>query len=198
MHVRKVSFFIAVSICLAGQAQAQEEGFADRDNLLTMPITPAVILVCHGYNCYFRDEVALTQRDLDEVARLMRPAKASAAAERASIAKVMAWFDRRIGPEIGTAGHAARSGAGHAGNRRQFDCIDSTHNATMVLRELDRLRLLIHHRVAEPASRLGPPLHSTAVITPKDGGESWVVDGWTRGYGELPDVMPLPQWLAAD
>ena len=80
--------------------------------------------------------MALTQRDLDEITRLMRPGQASAAAERAAIAKVMAWFDRRIGPEIGTAGHIARSGVGHAGDRRQFDCIDSTHNATGILREL--------------------------------------------------------------
>lgn len=203
MRARKAAFFLATFSFLAvSGAQAQEgggdTGFADRDNLLTMPITPGVIVVCHGYNCYFRSEVALSQRDLNEIAVLMKPAKASPAAERGAVAKVMAWFDKRIGPEIGTAGHKARAGVGHAGDRRQFDCIDTTHNTTLMLRELQRLNHLTHHRVAEPASRLGPPLHSTGVLAQNAGGQAWAVDGWTRGYGELPDVMPLKDWLEAD
>jgi hypothetical protein len=201
MRVWNASFLTAISMLLAvsgARAQETDIGFADRDDLLTMPITPGVVVMCHGYNCRFRDEVTLSQRDFDEIAKLMKPAKASASAERAAVAKVMAWFDRRVGPEIGTAGHLARAGTGYAGDRRQFDCIDTTHNTTLVLRELERLNHLAHHRVAEPASRLGPPLHSTAVLAANSGGGAWAIDGWTRGYGELPDVMPLREWLAAD
>jgi hypothetical protein len=200
MGARKALFFLAVlAFWAVPAAQAQEGsepgdgGFADRDNLLTMPITPTVVIVCHGFDCLYRDEVALSAHDLGEIARLMRPAKTSAAAERAAIGKVMAWFDRRIGPEVGTAGHAAHAGAEHTGDRRQFDCIDTTHNTTLVLRELQRLKLMTHYHVAEPVSRLGPPLHSTAVIEGSPG-DDWAVDGWTRGYGEAPDVMPLERW----
>jgi hypothetical protein len=202
MGARKVLFSLAVlALWAVPAAQAQEGGepgdggFADRDHLLTMPITPTVVIVCHGYDCLYRNEVALSAHDLGEIARLMRPAKASAAAERAAIGKVMAWFDRRIGPEVGTAGHAAHAGTAYAGDRRQFDCIDTTHNTTLVLRELQRLNLMTHYHVADPASRLGPPLHSTAVIADASG-ESWAIDGWTRGYGETPDVMRLRDWLA--
>lgn len=201
MRARNVTFLLAVSMLAAmsgARAEETEVGFADRDNLLTMPITPGVIVVCHGYNCRFRDEVVLSQRDLDDIAKLMKPGKASPDAERAAVAKVMAWFDRRIGPEIGTAGHKARAGTGYAGDRQQFDCIDTTHNATLVLRELQRLNHFTHHHVAEPESRLGPPLHSTAVLAANSGRGAWAIDGWTRGYGELPDVMPLREWLAAD
>jgi hypothetical protein len=203
MGARKLLIFLALSALAVSGAWAQdgdgtnEGAFADRDSLLTMPITPTVILVCHGFNCRYRNEVALSKRDLSEIVRLMRPAKASPAAERSALAKMMAWFDRRIGPEIGSAGHVAAAGPSHTGQRGQFDCIDTTHNATLLLRELQRLQLLTHHHVVEPASRLGPPLHSTAVIVENRGGASWAVDGWTRGYGEAPDVMPLRQWLVA-
>jgi hypothetical protein len=201
MRARKVLFFLGIlAFCAISGASAQEGGepgdggFADRDNLLTMPITPTVIVVCHGFDCLYRNEVALSAHDLAEIAKLMRPAKASAMAERAAIGKVMAWFDRRIGPEVGTEGHRAHAGAAYSGDRRQFDCIDTTHNTTLVLRELQRLKLLTHYHVADPASRLGPPLHSTAVIADASG-ESWAIDGWTRGYGETPDVMRLRDWL---
>jgi hypothetical protein len=120
---------------------------------------------------------------------------AQAAAERIAIGRVMAWLDRRAGPQLGTVGHVSQAGFAHSGQRGQFDCIDTTHNTTLMMRQLIAMGLIVHHRVTEPASRADP--HTTAVIYEGATGTHWVVDGWTRGYGELPDIMPLSVWMRA-
>ena len=37
--------------------------------------------------------------------------------------------------------------------------------------------------------------HNTAVLTEKPGGKDWIVDMWTVGYGQVPDVMTLEKWM---
>lgn len=186
---------LAVGAPVSVGAQDSTDGpYADHGELLNLPVLDHALVICHGFNCLYRDEVVFSARDIAEIVRLMKQGRATPAAERAAIGRVMAWLDRRIGPEIGTAGHVGHAGPGYTGDRTQFDCVDTTHNSTAILRQLSALKLLTHHHVAEPASR-APPFHNTAVIQEDRSGAAWAVDSWTRAYGEAPDIMPLGQWM---
>lgn len=164
-----------------------------------LPPTPSLLVVCHGFDCNYRAEVALTDGDRAVLARLLNAGKASAAAERQALGRAGAWFDRRIGNAAGTQGHVARAGVSHMFDSGQFDCIDSSRNMTSLLLVLDQLKLLRHHTVDVPVSRGllidGRPLHVSAVIREKATDTRWTVDSWTRAYGEAPEIMPLARWM---
>ena len=164
--------------------------------------SPSRVVICHGFGCLFRTEIALAGRDHAQMAAIMASGSASAQAERAAIGRTEAWFERRIAPLTGTAQRVARAGPliGLAGNRGQFDCIDTTNNTNSLLLILDQLKLLRHHTIAAPASRFlfteGP--HNTAVIKDRKTNELWTVDPWTHKGSEFPDIFPLAKWKAGD
>jgi len=130
----------------------------------------------------------------------MASGSASAQAERAAIGRTEAWFEKRIAPLAGTTMRVARAGPliGLAGQRGQFDCIDTTANTMSLLLVLDQLKLLRHHTIVAPASRFlfteGP--HNTAVIKDRKTNELWTVDPWTHKGSEVPDIWPLAKWKA--
>ena len=106
----------------------------------------------------------------------------------------MAWFEKRVAAEAGTANAKARAGLGHAGDPSQFDCLDKTSNTIGVLLIVADMGLLRHHVIDVPESRgglIGGLPHTTAVVRERSSGQKWAVDGWTHNNGELPDVMPL-------
>lgn len=162
------------------------------------PPTSAKVVVCHGFDCKYRTPVGLTGADRAKLGTMLAAGKASAKAERSAVAAAGAWFDRRIGQVAGTRNHVARAGYKYAGDRTQFDCVDSSRNTTSLLLILDQLGLLRHHTVDEPVSRGffvdGRSPHTTAVLVETEGGEKWSVDSWTRGYGQAPEIMPLSLW----
>jgi len=163
---------------------------------------PSSVIICHGFGCAFRTEIALTDADRAQMAAIMAAGSASAQAERAAIGRTEAWFERRIAPVTGTAQRVARAGPliGGALNRGQFDCIDTTNNTNSLLLVLDQLKLLRHHTIAAPVSRFliteGP--HNTAVIRDRKTNELWTVDPWTHEGSEVPDIFPLAKWKAGE
>lgn len=198
MRARFLTFFAAAAFLFppaSAQAQGVQSFSLFREDLLSRPVVPGLVVMCHGFNCHYRDEVVLSDDDIAAITKLMRPGRASPEAERAAVGQVMAWFDRRVGPQIGSAGHVAQAGFSYSGERGQFDCIDTTHNTTLMLRQLQAMGLLLHHRVGQPVSRVKP--HTTAVLRDRTTGVQWTVDGWTRGYGEVPDIMPVAIWMDA-
>jgi hypothetical protein len=172
-----------------------------REWSLTSP-SPSRVVICHGFGCLFRTEIALTSGDHAQMAAIMASGSASPQAERAAIGRTEAWFERRIAPITGTTMRVARAGAliGLAGNRGQFDCIDTTNNTNSLLLVLDQLKLLRHHTIAAPVSRFliteGP--HNTAVIQDRKTNELWTVDPWTHKGSEVPDIWPLAKWKAGE
>jgi hypothetical protein len=162
------------------------------------PPTTARLIVCHGFDCKYRTRVVLTGADRAKLGQLLAPGKASAKAERLAVGAAGAWFDRRIARAAGTRDHVARAGYEHAGDPKQFDCIDSSRNTTSLLLILEQLGLLRHHSVDIPVSRGffidGRAPHTTAVLVEAGDGRKWAVDSWTRGYGEAPEIMPLARW----
>jgi hypothetical protein len=166
------------------------------------PPTPAMVFVCHGFGCKFRDEVDLTAGDRAKLAQILAAGRASPAAERKAVAAAGAWFDLRIGPVAGTQNHVARAGARYMYDIHQFDCIDTSRNTTSLLLVLDQLNLLRYHDVDAPEARGffidGRPPHATAVLVEKATGTKWSIDSWTVGYGQALEVMPLDRWKAIE
>jgi hypothetical protein len=118
------------------------------------------------------------------------------------VAQAVLWFDRRVGPIIGTDKRVARADVRAFADRHNYDCFDTTRNTTGLLLVLQAWGLFKHHMVSDPRFR-GYSLiftlpHNTAVLTDKGTRRDWAVDMWTRAYAELPDVMPVEQWLTED
>lgn len=165
--------------------------------------TTTMLIVCHGFGCKYRAELALTNGDRAKLAQLLAGGRASATAERRAIGAAGAWFDRRIAPVAGTKNHVARAGMRYMFDVGQFDCIDASRNTTGLLVVLEELKLLRHHDVDLPVARgylldgITTP-HVTAVLAEKKTGEKWAVDAWTSGYGQAPEIMPLKVWQTRD
>jgi hypothetical protein len=156
--------------------------------------TPSRIVICHGFDCRLRAEVGLTGGDRAQLAAILRSGQGSPAAERRSVARAIAWFDRRVGPAAGTTHRVARASFAQS-SPGQMDCIDTSSNTTSMLLILEELHLLRHHRVSAPVARgtiLSP--HATGVLAESKTGIEWAVDTWTHNYGEQPDVKPLDVW----
>jgi hypothetical protein len=153
------------------------------------------IILCHGFSCAFRTQVALNEIDRAKLARMVTAATPEG--ERRGLARAVAWFDRRVGGAAGTTRAKARA-AGAAGDPSQFDCIDRTLNTMSLVTVLQQWGMLHHHRLVGPASRHIVAPHTSAVVAERNGGKKWVIDPWTHNFGELPDVMPLQTWVDLD
>jgi hypothetical protein len=144
--------------------------------------------VCYGFVCRRRE--------------ILGAGKASAAAERAAAQKAVVWFDRRMGPVIGTNKRVAKADFRYFDDKHNYDCWDTTRNTTSLLLVLQQWGLLKYHTVGDPHYRgnalvLQTP-HNTAVLVERATRVEWVVDMWPRGYLELPDVMPVEKWVKED
>ncbi len=165
---------------------------------LSLPVPNRLnVIVCHGFGCLHRTQVALNEVDRVTLANMVRGATPEA--ERRGVARAVAWFDKRVGRQTGTS-RAKAYARGLSGDSTQFDCVDRTTNTTSLLVVLEQGGLLHHHRVDQPTSRSIVPMltgpHSTAVLTEKAKGAKWAIDPWPHNSGELPDVMPLERWVA--
>jgi len=139
----------------------------------------------------------LRPADRAQLKKLFNAATAkSPEAERKAVAAAMAWFEKRVAAEAGTAKAKARAGLGSAGDPSQFDCLDKTSNTIGLLSVVAQIGLLRNHIIDNPESRggLGSLPHTSAVVREKGNGQRWVIDGWTHNNGEYPDIMPLEKW----
>jgi hypothetical protein len=176
---------------------------AERYESFSLPTpTPNSVIVCHGFGCRFRTQVALSAADNAKLAQFLNAGRASAEAERKAVAQAVAWFEKRVAPEAGTASAKAYATGLLDAKPSQFDCIDSSTNTTTTLLVLSELGLLRYHKLIAPVSRspllgLGV-IHTTAVLVELQGGREWAIDSWVRNDGEAPDVLPLKDWYAGN
>ena len=190
---------VIASLLVLGEASAfgADESIAEVYAELSLPLpTTSLVVICHGFGCLYRTQVALSASDRAHLKALLGSGLASPAAERRAVANAVAWFDRRIGPAAGTTHRTARAGIGESAG--EMDCIDTSSNNTSLFLMLKLLQLLHHHRVEPPVSRgylIDARLpHTTAVLAETKTGAEWVIDNWTHNYGEMPDVEPLATW----
>jgi hypothetical protein len=167
--------------------------------LSLLPPTAEQMTVCYAFVCSRRWRLDFTAADRKKLTELLAAGRSSAATERKAVQQAVAWFDRRVGPLIGTDRRVASADIRTLDPGHNFDCFDTTRNTTSLLFVLEQWNLLKHHVVGDPRYRgnilRGQLPHNTAVLTERATGIDWAVDLWHRGYGELPDVMTVEQWL---
>lgn len=155
--------------------------------------------VCYGFVCRRREMLDFTAGDRGALTQILAAGRASAAAERAAVQKAVIWFDRRMGPLIGTSQRVARADFRYFDDKHNYDCWDTTRNTTSLLLVLQQWGLLKYHLVGDPRYRgntlvLQTP-HNTAVLVDRATKVEWVVDMWPRGYAQAPDVMTVEKWV---
>lgn len=158
--------------------------------------------VCYGFVCRRREILDFTPADRKALTKILAAGRASAAAERAAVQNAVIWFDRRMGPLIGTDKRVAKADFRYFDDKHNFDCWDTTRNVTSLLLVMQGWGLLKHHVVGNPHYRgnalvLQTP-HNTAVLVENATKVEWVVDLWTRGYAQPPDIMPVEKWVTED
>ncbi|WP_442935667.1 hypothetical protein [Nitrobacter sp. NHB1] len=166
------------------------------------PPTAKSMTVCYGFVCRRRESLDFTSGDRAALTRILAAGRSSAAAERRAVQKAVVWFDRRMGPILGTDKRVARADFRAGDDKHNFDCWDTTRNVTSLLLVLQDWRLLKFHTVGNPHYRgntlvLQTP-HNTAVLVERATHVEWVVDMWPRGYAQLPDVMTVDRWVKED
>lgn len=152
---------------------------------------------CHGYGCRLVSTVTLGKTDWNEIGRLFRKVK-TAEQERASVAAAIGLLETKSGAQAGTGGD--RGGTYIKIGDGQHDCVDESVNTTVYLAALRQKKLLKHHDIAAPRSRLpllglglGP--HQTAVIIEKETGERYAVDSWFHDNGHAAEIVPMDEWF---
>jgi hypothetical protein len=157
------------------------------------------ITICYGFVCRLRTHLYFTPGDRRTLTDILNKGKGSAEAERKAVQQAVQWLDRRMGPILNTTKRVARADFRHRDDDRNYDCYDTTRNAVSMLLVLREWKLLRHHTVSDPQYRgrwlIGQTPHNTAVLKDTKTGVEWVVDLWTKAYGELPDVMTVEKWL---
>ena len=163
-----------------------------------VPPTGTRMPVCYGFGCRRRTFLDFTDGDRRTLTQILAAGKASPAAERTAIQKAVIWFDKRVGPVIGTDKRVANADIRAGADANNYDCWDTTRNDASLLLVLQDWKLLKHHTVGNPRYRgnffVGQLPHNTAVIVDKSTGTEWVVDLWPKKYAEAPDVMTADQW----
>ncbi|WP_244443288.1 hypothetical protein [Bradyrhizobium sp. Ai1a-2] len=166
------------------------------------PPSASSMTVCYGFVCRRRETLDFTAVDRAALTQILNAGRASAAAERAAVQKAVTWFDRRMGPIIGTDKRVAKADFRYFDDKHNYDCWDTTRNTTSLLLVLQQWNLLKHHVVGDPHYRgntlvLQTP-HNTAVLVERATKVEWAVDLWPRGYLQPPDVMPVAKWVTED
>jgi hypothetical protein len=197
-RLRALSVATAALAACTANASAMELDFGIASVLerMSLPVPNASRpIVCHGFGCQYQTPIQFRPSDLAQLRRLLGTAE-DAIDERRGIAAAMAWFEKRVAAEAGTATAKARAGLGHAGDPSQFDCLDKTSNTIGLLLVVSQMGLLRYHVIDTPESRgvIGGLPHTSAVVRERANGQKWVVDGWTHNNGEYPDIMRLEKW----
>jgi hypothetical protein len=163
------------------------------------PPSASRMTVCYGFVCRRREFLDFTAGDRSALTQILASGRASASAERAAVQKAVIWFDRRMGPVIGTDKRVAKADFRYFDDKHNFDCWDTTRNTTSLLLVLQEWGLFKYHLVGDPHYRgnvlvLQTP-HNTAVLVERATGIEWAVDMWPRGYLQPPDVMTVQKWV---
>ncbi|MBY0381897.1 MAG: hypothetical protein K2W78_08275 [Xanthobacteraceae bacterium] len=166
------------------------------------PPSATEMTICYGFVCRRRAILEFSSADHAALTQILASGKANAASERAALQRAVMWWDRRVGPMIGTNIRVAKADIRAGSDATNFDCFDTTRDTTSLLLVLQEWGLLKHHTVGNPRYRGNPfalqTPHNTAVVIDSTTHVEWVVDLWPKKYAEAPDVMPVEKWLTED
>src|SRR5207244_11162716 len=117
------------------------------------PPSATSMTVCYGFVCRRRHVLDFTPGDRAALTQLLHAGRGNAAAERAAVQKAVVWFDRRMGPVLGTSKRVAKADFRYFDDKHNYDCWDTTRNTTSLLLVLQKWGLLKFHDIGDPQSR---------------------------------------------
>jgi hypothetical protein len=194
--------WVALSGAPAGAMQLSEATAQLYTSVSILPPSAERMTVCYGFVCRRRYVFDFETADRKKLTQILSSGRASPEAERKAVQQAVVWFDRRIGPLIGTDKRIAYADFRYFDDKHNYDCWDTTRNTTSLLLVLQEWGLLKHHAIGDPRYRgntlvLQTP-HNTAVLVDRATKIEWVVDLWPRGYLQPPDVMTVERWVTED
>lgn len=195
-------YFVAMPLSPARAAELSSGIAQLYTSVSIFPPSASRMTVCYGFVCRRRYILDFTPADRAALTQIMNAGKASAVAERAALQKAVVWWDKRLGPILGTDKRVAKADVRAFDASHNYDCWDTTRNTTSLLLVLAEWGLIRHHTVGDPKFRgysivLQLP-HNTAVLVERKTSESWVLDLWPRAYAQAPDVMTVAKWVTED
>ncbi len=167
----------------------------------------ATVHVCHAYGCKIRTKFTFHDKDIAELAAIMKKWRTkadTAEEERRGIAYAIGWMETRIGNIIGTKDDRPGMDFSASGDPTQQDCVDEATNTTSYLTALQNKGLIRHHTVAVPFARenylrgVAGWTHWTAVLVETKDKQRWAVDSWIYANGENPAIVKAEEWYIAD
>src|ERR1700712_1461129 len=93
----------------AEAAEMSREIAALYSSVSIYPPSAKSMTVCYGFVCRRREILDFTTGDRAALTQIMVAGRASAVAERAAVQKAVIWFDRRMGPILGTNKRVAKA-----------------------------------------------------------------------------------------
>src|SRR6476620_8891409 len=85
------------------------------------PPSATSMTVCYGFVCRRREILDFTAADRKALTQIMTAGRVSALAERAAVQKAVIWFDRRMGPIIGTDKRIAKADFRYFDDKHNYD-----------------------------------------------------------------------------
>lgn len=156
--------------------------------------------VCHGFNCYYRTEGWMTDKQWAQIEKIFTPAAKSAEEERKRIARAIGRMETYAGLSSGLNKDRAEAETFEEDRLSQMDCIDETINADLYLSFLFDAGLIKYHVPHNPVHRGyfidGAWPHNSAAIEERELGTVYVIDSYYSAHGEDSYVVPLKEWAA--
>jgi hypothetical protein len=169
------------------------------------------VTVCHAYTCKMQTPYTFSQKDMAEIAALMRQVKRGDTPfeERRAVAYAIAKMETDVGKKLGIKDKAGMQFTA-SGDASQMDCVDEATNTTSYLLVLKANGLIRQHTVegtmskenlAKGIVKLNPVQywpHWTAVLKENKSGQKYAVDSWLFDNGENPAVVKVEDWYIKD
>ena len=153
------------------------------------------VAICFDYGCSERSIVRYSPLQLGQIQGQFLDAD-SPAAERAAIARAVAWLYFYAGMQSPIWRDRGGNFDDDDSQPGRMDCIDHSTNTTTYLRLIERHGWLKFHAVGERVMR-GRMLseHWAARVVERASREEWVIDTWFLDPGLPASVFPLKVWL---
>ena len=153
------------------------------------------VAICFNYGCKEQAVVSYSPLHLGQVQAQFVDVDSSAA-ERAAIARAVAWLYFSAGAQSPIWRDRGGNFDDDETQPGRMDCIDHSTNTTAYLRLIERHGWLKFHTVGERVLR-GRMLsdHWAARVVEHDSQAEWVVDTWFLDPGLPASFFPLRAWL---
>lgn len=154
--------------------------------------------VCHGFNCYYRTEGWITDKQWRQIERMFTPAAKTPEEERRRIVRAIGRMETYAGLSSGLTEDRAEAETFEENRLTQMDCIDETVNTDLYLSFLFDAGLIKHHRPHNPVHRGyfidGAWPHNSAAVADIKTGTVYVIDSYFGKHGDGAYAVPLGDW----